>query len=198
MANTFSNYSVGDFLIRIKNTAMAKNKTLEYKAEKQIVAVAEALKKLGFLDVVKKSRKAGSSPAGEKEVLTVTLAYKNRINSPNRTMYPLKRVDWDPNGERNPQNRGISKYKRISWDEASEIIAEHQDTEEEEPLDEYEDADEEAEDLDEDDDEDLDDDELDEELDEEELDDDLDDDADGELGDDADDDGIESPDEDEK
>ena len=78
MANTFSNYSVGDFLIRIKNTAMAKNKTLEYKAEKQIVAVAEALKKLGFLDVVKKSRKAGSSPAGEKEVLTVTLAYKNK------------------------------------------------------------------------------------------------------------------------
>jgi molybdopterin guanine dinucleotide-containing S/N-oxide reductase-like protein len=52
-----------------------------------------------------------------------TLAYKNRINSPNRTMYPLKRVDWDPNGERNPQNRGISKYERISWDEATDIIA---------------------------------------------------------------------------
>jgi anaerobic selenocysteine-containing dehydrogenase len=52
-----------------------------------------------------------------------TLAYKNRVNSPNRTMYPLKRVDWDPNGERNPQNRGISKYKRISWDEATDIIA---------------------------------------------------------------------------
>ena len=51
-----------------------------------------------------------------------TLAYKNRINSPNRTMYPLKRVDWDPNGERNPQNRGVSKYKRISWDEATDLI----------------------------------------------------------------------------
>ncbi len=38
-------------------------------------------------------------------------------------MYPLKRVDWDPNGERNPQNRGNSKYKRISWDEATDIIA---------------------------------------------------------------------------
>ena len=43
-----------------------------------------------------------------------TLAYKNRINSPNRTMYPLMRVDWDPDGERNPQNRGVSKYKRIT------------------------------------------------------------------------------------
>jgi len=52
-----------------------------------------------------------------------TLAYKNRVNSPNRTMYPLKRVDWDPKGERNPQNRGKSKYTRISWDEATDIIA---------------------------------------------------------------------------
>jgi molybdopterin guanine dinucleotide-containing S/N-oxide reductase-like protein len=52
-----------------------------------------------------------------------TLAYKNRVHSPNRTMFPLKRVDWDPNGERNPQNRGNSKYVRISWDEATNIIA---------------------------------------------------------------------------
>ncbi|MDH7479785.1 MAG: molybdopterin-dependent oxidoreductase, partial [Syntrophomonadaceae bacterium] len=51
------------------------------------------------------------------------LAYKKRVYSPNRILYPLKRVDWDPNGERNPQNRGISKYKRISWDEATDIIA---------------------------------------------------------------------------
>ncbi len=52
-----------------------------------------------------------------------TLAYKNRVHSPNRVMYPLKRVDWDPNGERNPQNRGISRYERITWDEATDIIA---------------------------------------------------------------------------
>ena len=52
-----------------------------------------------------------------------TLAYKNRVHSPNRTLYPLKRVDWDPKGERNPQNRGKSKYQRISWDEATDIIA---------------------------------------------------------------------------
>src|SRR4030042_5654105 len=52
-----------------------------------------------------------------------SLAYKNRVNSPNRTMYPLKRVDWDPKGERNPHNRGRSKFVRISWDEAANIIA---------------------------------------------------------------------------
>ncbi len=52
-----------------------------------------------------------------------SLAYKKRVYSPNRIKYPLKRVDWDPRGERNPQNRGKSKYKRISWDEATDIIA---------------------------------------------------------------------------
>jgi anaerobic selenocysteine-containing dehydrogenase len=52
-----------------------------------------------------------------------SLAYKKRAYSPNRIMYPLKRVDWDPDGERNPQNRGKSKFKRISWDEATDIIA---------------------------------------------------------------------------
>lgn len=51
------------------------------------------------------------------------LAYKKRVYSPNRIKYPLKRVDWDPDGERNPQNRGKSKFKRISWDEATNIIA---------------------------------------------------------------------------
>jgi trimethylamine-N-oxide reductase (cytochrome c) len=52
-----------------------------------------------------------------------SLAYKKRTYSPNRIKYPLKRIDWDPNGERNPQNRGKSKYVRISWDEATDIIA---------------------------------------------------------------------------
>ncbi|HJW76190.1 MAG TPA: molybdopterin-dependent oxidoreductase, partial [Thermoleophilia bacterium] len=52
-----------------------------------------------------------------------SLAYKKRTFSPNRIKFPMKRVDWDPNGERNTQNRGKSKYRRISWDEATDIIA---------------------------------------------------------------------------
>ena len=35
----------------------------------------------------------------------------------------MKRVDFDPNGERNPQNRGKSGYVRISWDEALDLVA---------------------------------------------------------------------------
>ncbi len=50
------------------------------------------------------------------------LAYKKRIYSPNRILYPLKRVDWDHDGNRNVKNRGKSSYIRISWDEAVEII----------------------------------------------------------------------------
>ena len=50
-------------------------------------------------------------------------AYKKRVYSKNRIPYPLKRVDWDPNGDRHPETRGTSKYERISWDEATDIIA---------------------------------------------------------------------------
>jgi anaerobic selenocysteine-containing dehydrogenase len=53
----------------------------------------------------------------------LSIAYKKRVYSPNRIKYPLKRVDWDPDGERNPQNRGKSKFKRISWDEATDLVA---------------------------------------------------------------------------
>ncbi len=52
-----------------------------------------------------------------------SLAYKKRVFSPNRILYPLKRVDWDPKGERHPETRGTSKYVRISWDEALDIVA---------------------------------------------------------------------------
>ncbi|MCD7748658.1 MAG: molybdopterin-dependent oxidoreductase, partial [Oscillospiraceae bacterium] len=51
------------------------------------------------------------------------LGYKSRVYSPNRILYPMKRVDWDPHGERHPENRGKSKYVRISWDEATQIVA---------------------------------------------------------------------------
>jgi len=40
-----------------------------------------------------------------------SLGYKKRTYSPNRIKYPLKRVDWDPKGNRHPENRGKSKYR---------------------------------------------------------------------------------------
>ncbi len=52
-----------------------------------------------------------------------SIVYKKRTYSPNRILYPLKREDWDPNGNRNPQNRGKSKFVRIPWEEAASLIA---------------------------------------------------------------------------
>ena len=51
------------------------------------------------------------------------LVYKRRTYSKNRIPYPMKRVDWNPGGDRHPEMRGTSKYERIGWDEACEIIA---------------------------------------------------------------------------
>ncbi len=52
-----------------------------------------------------------------------TMCSRSTVYSPSRLLYPMKRVDFDPNGERNCQNRGISGYVRISWDEALDIVA---------------------------------------------------------------------------
>lgn len=44
------NYSIGDFLIQIKNAAMARTKEIVVSENKIIRASAEALKKAGYLD----------------------------------------------------------------------------------------------------------------------------------------------------
>jgi len=62
------------------------------------------------------------SPPRKTTVSPHTLSWKSMIYSPDRLLYPMKRVDFDPNGERNIQNRGTSGYERISWDEAIEIV----------------------------------------------------------------------------
>ena len=51
------------------------------------------------------------------------LTQRARTYSENRIKYPLKRVDFDPNGDRNPETRGKSGYERISWDEALDLVA---------------------------------------------------------------------------
>ena len=50
------------------------------------------------------------------------LASKSLVYSKDRNLYPMKRVDFDPNGERNFKNRGVSGYERISWEEALDIV----------------------------------------------------------------------------
>lgn len=62
------------------------------------------------------------SPPRAAMVSPYTLAERSRIYSSSRILYPLKRVDFNPEGDRNPENRGKSGYVQISWDEALDIL----------------------------------------------------------------------------
>ena len=63
------------------------------------------------------------TPPRKTTVTPVTAAWKSQVYSPTRVLYPMKRVDFDPNGERNCENRGVSGYERISWEEALDIVS---------------------------------------------------------------------------
>jgi molybdopterin guanine dinucleotide-containing S/N-oxide reductase-like protein len=57
-------------------------------------------------------------------VSSYTLTEKMKTYSEDRIQYPMRRTDFDPHGERHPENRGKSEFVRISWDEALDIVAE--------------------------------------------------------------------------
>ncbi len=61
-------------------------------------------------------------PRRQATVSPFALSIKSLVYSDKRLLRPMKRVDFDPKGERNPQNRGVSGYVPIGWDEALEIV----------------------------------------------------------------------------
>lgn len=63
-----TNYPVGDFLIRIKNAALADQKEIVVATTKEVAGVADALEKAGYLSDVKKDEKT----------LSVSLVYKKK------------------------------------------------------------------------------------------------------------------------
>lgn len=68
VGNKMTNYPVGDYLIRIKNAAMAKNRTVEVGCTKLIRSVAMTLKEMGYLEKVEEKDKT----------LTSTLLFSKR------------------------------------------------------------------------------------------------------------------------
>ena len=90
-----SNYPVGDFLIRIKNAAMIGRKETSAGNTKLIQAVAESLKKLGYLDSVEV--KDGK--------ISVTLSYHQK----KPILYDLKLVS----------KPGLRVYKNVDEIEAA-------------------------------------------------------------------------------
>ena len=62
------NYPIGDFLIRIKNAAIAGGKEVEFPSTNLVVSVAKVLEKSGYL----------SSVSNTKGILKVNLAIKSK------------------------------------------------------------------------------------------------------------------------
>jgi len=63
------------------------------------------------------------SPYEKACLAAFTLTERTKVHSDERIKYPLKRIDFDPKGNRHPETRGKSGYERISWDEALDIVA---------------------------------------------------------------------------
>lgn len=63
------------------------------------------------------------SPRRQATVSAHALTLKSLVYSDKRLLYPMKRVDFDVNGDRKVANRGKSGYVRISWDEALDTVA---------------------------------------------------------------------------
>ena len=63
------------------------------------------------------------SPPRKGTIAPHGMNWRSMVDAQNRLLYPMKRVDFDPNGDRDIQNRGVLGYQRISWDEALDIVA---------------------------------------------------------------------------
>lgn len=65
-------YTIGDFLIQVKNAYMAKHKTLIYAYSRVVVAIGKILEKEGYI------KKLSEKEEGGKKRVVVELLYKKR------------------------------------------------------------------------------------------------------------------------
>ena len=70
-----------------------------------------------------KARGKTFTPPRRTTISPYTQVFKSMIYSPDRLLRPMKRIDFNPGGERNCRNRGISGYEPIGWEEALDIVA---------------------------------------------------------------------------
>ena len=69
-----------------------------------------------------KARGKTFTPPRKTSLAAHGLALKSMVYAESRILSPMKRVDFDVDGERNIQNRGKSEFVPISWDEALDIV----------------------------------------------------------------------------
>jgi len=105
-----NNSNAGPMFVYVKDGKIIRITPIEFDASDAASFSIEARGK-----TFSPPRKSTLSPFG--------FSMKSTVYSPDRILYPLKRVDFDANGERHPENRGISGYIRISWNEALDLVA---------------------------------------------------------------------------
>ncbi len=110
MKKFVNNSNAGPLFVYVKDGKIIRMTPIEFDGSDALPYTIEARGKK-----FTPPRKCTISPFG--------FSLKSTIYSPDRLLYPLKRKDFDPNGERHPENRGISGYERISWDEALDLVA---------------------------------------------------------------------------
>ena len=77
-----------------------------------------------FLAHVANGRWVKSEPLAPNLPIGVnTFAVRNRVYSPDRIRYPMKRVGWAPGGKSDTSNRGKGEFVRITWQEALDSTA---------------------------------------------------------------------------
>lgn len=69
-----------------------------------------------------KARGRTFTPPRTTTLAPYSLAWRSMVYSPQRILTPLKRTDFDPDGNRNCKKRGDSTYEPVSWDNAIDII----------------------------------------------------------------------------
>lgn len=71
-------YTIGDFLIQIKNAYMANKKTVEYPYAKAVFSIAKILEKEGCVGKVKiKDQKSKSG--SQRKIIDLELKYENKV-----------------------------------------------------------------------------------------------------------------------
>lgn len=105
-----NNSNAGPLFVDVKDNKIIRMTPIEFNKDDGASFEIEARGKK-----FRPPRKVTISPFG--------FSLKSTVYSPDRILYPLKRVDFDPSGERHPENRCISGYERITWDEALDIVA---------------------------------------------------------------------------
>src|SRR5690606_12578198 len=64
-----------------------------------------------------------SLDAPMREAAPMALNWHHRVYAPDRILYPMVRVDWQPGGGGDRTTRGQPRYRRVSWDEALDLVA---------------------------------------------------------------------------